>query len=112
MVAAGRILVSISDGWLAGALTLWLASALPNRIVLRGDDQSARAGDTVLVTPADCVPEQAAEIRGRGPGVVVLAPVPRSDEASRYHRAGADYVVMSVDNALLLNVLESQPVQG
>ena len=102
-------MVSIDDGWLAGALTLWLAGALPDRIIVRGDGYGAAAPDTVLFTPGDCEPEQAAEIRARGSSVVVLAPVSRPDEEARYLRAGAKYVVMSVDNAELLTVIQGQP---
>jgi hypothetical protein len=109
-VDAGNIVVSISDKWLAGALTLWLAGALPERRVLQGFGHGVAPADSVLFTPTDCLPEEAAEIRARGSRVVVLAPVSRPEEAARYARAGAEYIVMSVDNARLLSALQPQTI--
>ncbi|MGE0600877.1 MAG: hypothetical protein AB7J35_16840 [Dehalococcoidia bacterium] len=107
----GTIVISIHDDWLAGALTLWLAAALPGREVMRSMNGGVASATTVLFTPSDCPPERAAEFSARGQRVVILAPVARADEADRYLRAGADYVVMSVDNAKLLNVLQGQPAR-
>ncbi|MGE3074602.1 MAG: hypothetical protein AB7N24_00620 [Dehalococcoidia bacterium] len=109
-VEEGKIVVSIGDEWLAGALTLWLAAALPGRDVVRGVVRSLNGSvaprDIVLLTPSDCSPEELAELSSRGLQAIVLAPVHRADEADRYTRAGADYIVMSVDNAKLLTVLQ------
>lgn len=102
---AGKILVAIGDGSLARVLTFWLTEALPSRIVLRSGAAEASPGDTVVATPGDLLPAAAADLVARGSRAVVLAPVPRPQERVRYEAAGADYVVMSVDNAGLLNAV-------
>lgn len=108
---AASIVVAIGDHALARVLTLWLSSALQHRCVRNGGLQTVADRDTLLVTPADCEPATVAEIVARGTRVVVLAPVGRSEEASRYQRAGASYVEMTVDNATLLSALELPPDQ-
>ena len=105
-VEAASIVVAIGDHSLARVLTLWLSSALQHRCVRTGGLHTVADLDTILVTPADCEPAEVAEIVARGTRVVVLAPVGRSEEASRYQRAGASYIEMTVDNTTLLSALE------
>jgi|GEM_PF-4665392 len=94
---AKRVVVRIADPALARVLILWLRDTLRGLEVV-GDECEARPGDVVLATPADCPPVDAAELVRRGIQAIILTPVPRRDELSRYAEAGADYVAMAVDS--------------
>jgi hypothetical protein len=94
---ANRVVVSIGDPALARVLVLWLRDALKGRLVI-ASGEDPRPGDVVLATPADCDPVAAAELSARGVHPIILTPIPRRDDVARYARAGAAYLVMSIDN--------------
>jgi hypothetical protein len=74
-----------------------------------GHADDALPGDAVVTTPAQCDPITAAELERLNVAVVILAPVFRLDERARYQRAGAEYLVMSIENnRLLLEYLDKR----
>ena len=96
---AGKVVIAIGDSSLARVLKLWLSDALPGRFIVAGNIAEVAPGDVALVTPGDCEPAAAAELTARGAHPIVLAPVPRAIEGERYRKAGAQYLLMSIENA-------------
>jgi hypothetical protein len=94
---ANRVVVRIADPALAKVLIIWLRDALRGREVV-GSEAEPRPGDVVLATPSDCDPIAAAECASRGVHPIILTPIPRRDEMTAYGRAGASYIVMSIEN--------------
>ena len=105
--------IAISDPGLARVLEVYLRDAKVGRLAVAKSPAEAGRGDLVVVTPSDCDAITAAELDRRGVKVVVLAPVPRSDEMVRYRAAGADYIVMSVENSReLVEVIRARSSQS
>ena len=98
--------IAIDDPGLARVLAVFLRDLIPCPVVVSPLTSFARAGDAAVVTPSDCDAVCAAELESRGVGVVVLAPVPRAEERTRYQAAGAEYLAMSMEsNQLLVDAL-------
>ncbi|WP_322795082.1 hypothetical protein [Tepidiforma sp.] len=71
------------------------------------------AGDIVITTPGDCPPETAHLAARAGAAVIILAPIPRPEEADRYRRAGvAAYLPMLIDGTDLVEAVRSALDRG
>jgi hypothetical protein len=97
---AAKVVVAVRDFTLRKVLTLWLRDAMPGRDIRAGD--SAEEGEVMVTTAIDVSPAEAAELQLRGTAVVILTPMPRSEERERYGLAGASYVAMSFDGSRAL----------
>ena len=97
---AGFVVVAVADRALRRILTLWLRDAMPDWDVRAADH--AEPGEVIVATPFDLSAAAAAELALRNVRVVILAPMPRSEERERYALAGAAYVAMSFDRTRAL----------
>lgn len=100
-----RVHLVIRDPGLRRALALRLGGYFD----LNTEAQMPEAGGqhVILTTNSDVPPDRCAEAASSGHAVVVLAAVPRPDEAVRYRNAGAsDYLAMGLDSNALQRALE------
>jgi DNA-binding NarL/FixJ family response regulator len=99
------ILIAIADDVVRKAIGITLARALPAFRVYT-DGFGTGDGAVVVSTPRDCGLTRCNEFAQLGRSVVILAPVPRTTEATAYLQAGAAaYLPMDPNTGALVRAV-------